>query len=41
MLATGTGGFVISPFAYMAVVGLPQISMERLLVSPPATGLQV
>ena len=28
-------GFVLSPFLYMVVVGIPQISMERLLVSPP------
>ena len=28
-------GFVLSPFLYMVVVGIPQISMERLLVTPP------
>lgn len=33
-------GFVLSPFIYMVVVGLPQISMERLLVSPPVSEVQ-
>ncbi|CAK9084184.1 unnamed protein product [Durusdinium trenchii] len=30
-------GFVLSPFVYMVVVGVPQISMTRLLVSPPVS----
>eukprot|EP00434_Breviolum_minutum_P036309 symbB.v1.2.032167.t1/scaffold3815.1/size82879/2 len=33
-------GFVLSPFLYMVVVGIPQISMERLLVSPPVSEVQ-
>ena len=30
------GGFVMSPFLYLTIIGIPQIEPSRLLVSPPA-----
>ncbi|CAE7450722.1 RMV1 [Symbiodinium necroappetens] len=36
-IGSGIAGFVLSPFAFMVVVGAPKIQPSKLLISPPAS----